>query len=133
MGDFIPKVLTYVLDPPCGVVAWPYVPILHTYLKLPTFFSSPRITCPDIRCVLRLLSIAKVRALVVAENRAREEATVCAVYREALALEIDGVFSGDRSLAGSSFFSGLYGALSPVNGSEIALSQPPPPVFLSYS
>ncbi|CAM9798826.1 unnamed protein product [Ectocarpus sp. 4 AP-2014] len=53
--------------------------------------------------------LRQVRALVAAENRAREEATVCAVYREALALEIDGVFSGDRSLSGSSFFSGLYG------------------------
>lgn len=59
---------------------------------------------------------------MAAENRAREEATVCAVYREALALEIDGVFSGDRSLSGSSFFSGLYGELAPVNVSENALS-----------
>ncbi|CAN0224169.1 unnamed protein product [Ectocarpus sp. 12 AP-2014] len=53
--------------------------------------------------------LRQVRALVAAENRAREEATVCAVYREALALEIDGLFSGDRSLSGPSFFSGLYG------------------------
>ncbi|CAM9934440.1 unnamed protein product, partial [Laminaria digitata] len=37
----------------------------------------------------------QVRALVAAENRAREEATVCAVYREALARELEGVFSGD--------------------------------------
>lgn len=44
----------------------------------------------------------KVRALVAAENRAREEATVCAVYREALARELEGIFSTDSSLAGSS-------------------------------
>lgn len=51
----------------------------------------------------------QVRALVAAENRAREEATVCAVYREALARELEGVFSGDGSLAGSSSCSGLFG------------------------
>lgn len=51
----------------------------------------------------------KVRALVAAENRAREEATVCAVYREALARELEGVFSADRSLAGSSSHSELFG------------------------
>lgn len=51
----------------------------------------------------------KVRALVAAENRAREEATVCAVYREALAKELEGVFSTDSSLAGSSSHSELFG------------------------
>ena len=47
----------------------------------------------------------QVRALVAAENRAREEATVCAVYREALATELEGVFSGDSP--------GMLGMLSP--------------------
>lgn len=56
----------------------------------------------------------KVRALVSAENRAREEATVCAVYREALARELEGVFSTDGSLAGSSSYPELFGELSRV-------------------
>lgn len=34
-----------------------------------------------------------------AENRAREEATVCAVYREALANELEGVFMATGALA----------------------------------
>lgn len=38
--------------------------------------------------------LRRVRALAAAENRAREEATVCAVYREALARELEGVFTG---------------------------------------
>eukprot|EP00903_Cladosiphon_okamuranus_P015598 g14403.t1 len=53
--------------------------------------------------------LGQVRALVAAENRAREEATVCAVYREALARELEGVFSTDSSLAGSSSYPEFVG------------------------
>lgn len=51
----------------------------------------------------------QVRALVAAENRAKDEATVCAVYQEALARELEGVFSGDSSSAGALPGSGLFG------------------------
>lgn len=61
----------------------------------------------------------QVRALVAAENRAREEATVCAVYREALARELEGVFSGDGSLAGSSSCSGLFGERSLQSSAQV--------------
>lgn len=51
----------------------------------------------------------QVRALVAAENRAKEEATVCAVYQEALARELEGVFSGDSSSTGAFTGSGPFG------------------------
>lgn len=46
---------------------------------------------------------------MAAENRATEEATVCAVYQEALARELEGIFSGDSCSSGTIPGSGLFG------------------------
>lgn len=52
--------------------------------------------------------LRRMRALVGAENRAREEATVCGVYREALARELEGVFAGDQNGVGTRAVRGKY-------------------------